>query len=153
MPENAPPAPTAAQGPWRSKRRVLLLVLATMIVMSVGGIVFRVVHPTEEDRIVRDLPRYPGARGADFPATEPDVWARYGAGFSDAIVLSYVLPNGTSRDAVLRYYGTHMPRSFSRDGATCWARGDSRVLLVPQAGASPTLDVAVATGDAACPAG
>lgn len=144
-------ADAAARGAWvRSKWGFLLLVLGLMVLLFAAGVVWRIVSPTEEDRVVRDLPVYPGSRAAGFPASDPGEWRRYGTGFSRAIVLSYVLPRGSSRDEVLRYYGTHMPRSFRREGSSCWARGDARVLLVVAAAAQPKLDVAVATDGAEC---
>ena len=85
------------------------------------------------------------------PATSPTEWRRFGPGFADAVVLAYTLPAGTSRDDILRYYGTHMPRSFRREGTSCWARGASRVLLVLAERQRPAVDVAVSTGGAACP--
>ena len=135
----------------RSKSRVLLIVLGVMFAMFAGGVVYRIVHPPEEDKLVEELPIYPGARQADMPATSPTEWTRFGAGFADAVVLAYTLPAGTSRDDILRYYGTHMPRSFRREGSSCWARGDSRVLLVLAERQRPAVDVAVSTGGAACP--
>ena len=141
----------AARSKWTSKRTVLLLVLGGMALMFVGGVLFRIVHPTAEDRIVKDLPRYPGAREAGFPAFAPGVWTRYDSGFANGIVISYTVPRGTTRDDVLRYYGLHMPKSFTRDGASCWARGDARVLLLVTRTAAPQVDVAVATEGADCP--
>jgi hypothetical protein len=144
--------PSANRSPWiRSKARVLLLILGVMTLMVVSGIVYRIVRPPEEDRILDELPVYPGAQAADAPASDPTAWSKYGAGFADAVVLPYVLPAGTRRDDVLRYYGTHMPTTFRRDGASCWSRGDSRVLLVLAPRRRPALDVAVVTGDAKCP--
>jgi hypothetical protein len=135
----------------RSKSRVLLIVLGVMAAMFVGGVAYRILHPPEEDKIVEELPVYPGARQADMPATSPTAWSKYGAGFADAVVLAYTLPSGTTRDDVLRYYGTHMPTSFRREGPSCWARGDSRVLLVLSQRQRPAVDVAVSTGGADCP--
>jgi len=129
----------------------VLVVLAVMAVLFAAGIVFRIVHPTAEDRLVEDLPRYPRSTDADFPATDPATFTRLRSGFGNGLVVSYVLPRGTSRDQVLRYYGLHMPKSFTRDGPACWARGDSRVLLVYVGAAVPKLDVAVVTDGAECP--
>ena len=151
MRENGGSPPSSRPAWVGSKRRVLLIVLGVMTAMFVAGVGYRIVRPPEEDRIAEELPVYPGARQANLPATSPQAWARYGAGFSDAIVLAYALPAGTSRGDVLRYYGAHMPGSFRRQGAWCWARGDSRVLLVLAERRRPALDVAVSTGGADCP--
>jgi hypothetical protein len=145
--------PGTTRSPWRSKPLVLLLVLGAMAAMFAVGVVYRIVRPTAEDRLIRDLPVYPGARDADLPATEPEAWRGYGNGFADAIVLTYRLPRGTSRNDVLRFYGTHMPRSFSRDGPSCWARGDDHVLLVFARAPQPALDVGVSAEGAKCPSG
>ena len=145
-------SPSARRPTWiHSKSRVLLIVLGVMAAMFAGGVVYRIVHPPEEDKIVEELPVYPGARQADLPATDPAEWSKLGAGFADALVLAYTLPAGTTRDDVLRYYGTRMPSSFRREGSSCWARGDSRVLLVLAQRQRPALDVAVSTGGADCP--
>jgi hypothetical protein len=152
VPENGGAGPPAAvRSPWRSKRRVLLLVLASMAAMALAGVLYRIVRPTPQERVIRDLPVYPGAGEADLPATNANAWATLGNGFANAIVLGYILPAGTSPDDVRRFYGTHMPPSFSRDGASCWARGDARVLLVFPRVAAPRLDVGVATEGAECP--
>ena len=145
-------SPSATRPPLiRSKSRVLLIVLGVMFAMFVGGVVYRIVRPPEEDRIAEELPVYPGARSADLPATDPAEWPKFGAGFADALVLAYTLPAGTTRDDVLRYYGTRMPSSFRREGPSCWARGDSRVLLVLAERQRPAVDVAVSTDGAVCP--
>jgi hypothetical protein len=135
----------------RSKRNVGLVVVTGMVLLFTAGAVWRVLRPSEEDRVVRDLPVYPGSREAGVPATDPSRWRAFGSGFSRAVVISYSLPSGTSRDDVLRFYREHMPASFRREGSICYARGDARVLLVTALPRRPTLDVAVATNDAECP--
>ena len=149
MPEDGvSPGPRRQGG---SKRTVAMLILALMLALFAGGVVWRIASPPAEDRVIDELPVYPGAHEADFPTTAASGWTKYGSGFGDAVVIGLVLPRGASRDGVLRYYGTHMPRSFRREGASCWARGDTRVLLVTGLPQTPTLDIAVATEGAECP--
>jgi hypothetical protein len=147
-----PRTSTLRRGLPRSKWIVALSILAVMLGLFTAGVVWRLVSPPVEDRVIDELPVYPGAREAGFPATPVSAWAQF-TGFGDAVVVSYVLPRGASRDGVLRYFGTHMPRSFRREGSSCWARGDTRVLLVPGPPRTPTLDIAVDVNGAECPEG
>ena len=64
-------SPRSNRRPWiRSRGRVLLVVLGVMAAMFVGGVVFRIVHPPEEDRVIEELPVYPGARESDTTSTK-----------------------------------------------------------------------------------
>ena len=134
----------------RSKRNVVLAILGGMLVLFVIGVLFRTLRPTAVERTVRELPTYPGASELD-SAPNAGGWTDYaqrGNPEGEVRVVVYRLPRGTSRDAVLAYYGEKAPSAWRRVTPECYARGNVRIRLLPQR--VDELDVLVADG-ARCP--
>jgi hypothetical protein len=134
----------------RSKRNVLLVLLAAMTAIFAAGIVWHVLRPDPAERALRDVPVYPGAREVPLSPSEALGWENY-VPQGSARQVRYAVPRGTTRAAVFSFYAHRMTPKWRLLNPSCYARGDTRVVVLTSLPARPTLDIVVDTGGVPCP--
>ena len=134
----------------RSKWKVLLVLLGAMVAIFAAGIVWNLVHHDPAERALRQVPIYPGAHAVPMSPSQAHGWENY-VPQGSARQVRYAVPRGTTRAAVFSFYAHRMTPKWRLVNPSCYARGKTRVVVLTQLPAHPTLDIVVDTGGVPCP--
>jgi hypothetical protein len=134
----------------RSKWTVLVLLLSGMVLLFTTGVLWRVFRPDAADRVLRQVPMYPGAQAIELPPGQATGWKGY-TPTGSSLQTRYLTPARTTRAEVFRFFRMHMPSDWRRVNDACYARGSTRVVVLPSVPARPTYDIVVDTGGVPCP--
>lgn len=133
-----------------SKARVVLLIVGAMVALFAAGVLWRVFRPDAAQRALRAVPTYPGATEVEVPPAQATGWTGY-APLGSSRQIRYRTPPGTTRADVFRFFRTNMPSDWRHVNDACYAKGDTRVVVLPLIPASRGYDVVVDTGGVPCP--